>query len=83
MKNKLIIFLFLLNFNIKFIPKMSFLRKIRLLGLYGTFSAGLIYGGLVLGGKKDETKYLIGGLKRGMRCGIAGLIVARKYLKVN
>lgn len=58
-------------------------KKLKYLGVcLGTTSA-LIYGGAFLMGKNDQINFLVGGLIRGSRCGMAGLTVARKYLKVK
>lgn len=62
---------------------MTIRRKLKLLSIYGGITAGTFYGGSYLMGKSDQVNLLIGGLIRGARCGVTGLIVARKYLKVK
>ncbi len=61
---------------------MTVRRKLKLFGIYGGVFAGLFYGTSYIMGKSDQVNLLVGGLIRGMRCGVVGLIVARKYLKV-
>jgi len=62
---------------------MKIRRKLKLFGIYVGAAAGVIYGSAFVMGKNDQINFLIGGLIRGMRCGLTGLIVARKYLKVK
>ncbi len=58
------------------------MSKLYKLGYYSILGGGLTYGGLLWNGKADEINFLFRGLIRGMRCGIAGASVAKKYLKV-
>jgi hypothetical protein len=44
---------------------------------------GAIYSGLYFTGYSDDALYLLGGLVRGMRCGLAGSQIAYTYLYVK
>lgn len=46
-------------------------------------SVGVSVAGLYVTGYLDDAGYLLGGIYRGIRCGVTGTMIATRYLNVN